>query len=89
MPEQPMTFTKWDDGRVTVNRWDAETEISDGLLAVADPALILVRGDTILIRAANGWAQYRIVGREEYRHTTRLRLMDSELVQDKEATNAR
>lgn len=57
---------------VTVDAWDQEADFSDDLLKVADPAhLTFDKSDGIIsISVANGWARYKVTGRNDYRLTT-------------------
>jgi hypothetical protein len=61
-----MSFTRHDDGTVTVDRFVDDTWFSIELLRKANPAFVQYDGDIVTITAANGTARYRIVERDPY-----------------------
>jgi selenophosphate synthetase-related protein len=68
-----MQFIRGDDGKVVVDHWDNEAQFTETLLDGADPAIITIAGDDILIVTANGMAEYEITDRHDGIVTARLK----------------
>ena len=61
-PPRGLVFCRWPDGRVTVDGFPAEADVSAAVVARLDPAVVRLERDRLSIQAANGVAVYVPVG---------------------------
>jgi hypothetical protein len=61
-PPRRLVFARWPDGRVTVDGFPAEADVSAAVVARLDPAVVRLERDRLYITAANGVAVYVPVG---------------------------
>jgi hypothetical protein len=62
VPPRRLVFARWPDGRVTVDGFPAEADVSPAVVARRDPAVVRLERDRLSIQAANGTAVYVPVG---------------------------
>ena len=62
VPPRRLVFARWPDGRVTVDGFPAEADVSAAVVARRDPAVVRLERDRLYIEAANGVAVYVPVG---------------------------
>jgi hypothetical protein len=61
-PPHRLVFSRWPDGRVTVDGFPDEADVSPAVVARLDPAVVRLERDRLYIQAANGAAVYVPVG---------------------------
>jgi hypothetical protein len=57
-----LVFARWPDGRVTVDGFPAEADVSAAVVARLDPAVVRLERDRLYIQTATGAAVYVPVG---------------------------
>jgi hypothetical protein len=81
-PPRGLVFSRWPDGRVTVDAFPDEADVCPAVVARLDPAVVRLERDRLSIQAANGVAVYVPVGASSGPGCTRygrlyLRLADA------------
>ena len=59
---QGLVFSRWPDGRVTVDGFPAEADVSAAVVARLDPAVVRLERGRLYIQSASGAAVYVPVG---------------------------